>query len=113
MTQGANEIARNGVIMATAILGNHASAFVPAGVSISLAAVMVAASRALEARSAEPDTVKDIGRAHGANTDGSGWRGVYDILIQDGYHVSVVQEPLTAYPMMSRPPSASSTSMDR
>ena len=32
---------------------------------------------------------------HGANTDGSGWRGVYDILTGDGYHVSVVQQPLT------------------
>jgi pimeloyl-ACP methyl ester carboxylesterase len=32
---------------------------------------------------------------HGADTDGSGWRGVYDILKKDGYHVSVVQEPLT------------------
>ena len=26
---------------------------------------------------------------------GSGWRGVYDILTRDGYHVSVVQQPLT------------------
>jgi pimeloyl-ACP methyl ester carboxylesterase len=32
---------------------------------------------------------------HGAITDGSGWRGVYDILAKDGYHVSVVQQPLT------------------
>jgi pimeloyl-ACP methyl ester carboxylesterase len=32
---------------------------------------------------------------HGANTDGSGWRGVHDILTKDGYHVSVVQQPLT------------------
>ena len=32
---------------------------------------------------------------HGANTDGSGWRGVHDILVKDGYHVSVVQQPLT------------------
>jgi pimeloyl-ACP methyl ester carboxylesterase len=40
-------------------------------------------------------TVKNIVLVHGANTDGSGWRGVYDILTKDGYHVSVVQEPLT------------------
>lgn len=32
---------------------------------------------------------------HGANTDGSGWRGVHDILVKDGYRVSVVQQPLT------------------
>ena len=39
--------------------------------------------------------VKNIVLVHGANTDGSGWRGVYDILTNDGYHVSVVQQPLT------------------
>src|SRR6476661_8428265 len=30
---------------------------------------------------------------HGGFVDGSGWRGVYDILRKDGYHVSVVQNP--------------------
>lgn len=30
---------------------------------------------------------------HGGFVDGSGWRGVYDLLKQDGYHVSVVQNP--------------------
>ncbi|MFJ8823147.1 alpha/beta fold hydrolase [Streptomyces sp. NPDC102467] len=30
---------------------------------------------------------------HGAFVDGSGWRGVYDLLKRDGYHVSVVQNP--------------------
>jgi pimeloyl-ACP methyl ester carboxylesterase len=39
--------------------------------------------------------VKNIVLVHGAITDGSGWRGVYDILTKDGYHVSVVQQPLT------------------
>src|SRR5690242_1784401 len=39
--------------------------------------------------------VKNIVLVHGANTDGSGWRGVHDILVKDGYHVSVVQQPLT------------------
>jgi pimeloyl-ACP methyl ester carboxylesterase len=28
--------------------------------------------------------------------DGSGWKPVYDILTKDGYHVSLVQEPLTS-----------------
>jgi pimeloyl-ACP methyl ester carboxylesterase len=27
--------------------------------------------------------------------DGSGWRAVYDILTKDGFHVTIVQEPLT------------------
>ncbi|GAB1821782.1 alpha/beta fold hydrolase [Herbidospora sp. RD11066] len=30
---------------------------------------------------------------HGAFADGSGWRGVYDLLKQDGYQVSIVQNP--------------------
>jgi pimeloyl-ACP methyl ester carboxylesterase len=62
---------------------------------ITLAVVMLTTSPTLEARVAEIDTVKNIVLVHGANTDGSGWRGVYDILKKDGYHVSVVQEPLT------------------
>ena len=39
--------------------------------------------------------MKNIVLVHGTDTDGSGWRGVYDVLKTDGYHVSVVQEPLT------------------
>ena len=30
---------------------------------------------------------------HGGFVDGSGWQGVYDALSQDGYRVSVVQNP--------------------
>ena len=33
---------------------------------------------------------------HGAFVDGSGWKPVYDILVKDGYSVTVVQEPLTS-----------------
>jgi pimeloyl-ACP methyl ester carboxylesterase len=62
---------------------------------ISLAAMLVAASPAVAAGSAADDAVKNIVLVHGANTDGSGWRGVYDIVKKDGFHVSVVQEPLT------------------
>jgi pimeloyl-ACP methyl ester carboxylesterase len=32
---------------------------------------------------------------HGALIDGSAWRGVYDVLVRDGYLVSIVQQPLT------------------
>ncbi len=39
--------------------------------------------------------VKNIVLVHGAYADGSGWRGVADILSRDGYQVSVVQEPET------------------
>jgi pimeloyl-ACP methyl ester carboxylesterase len=43
---------------------------------------------------AEP--VKNIVLVHGAFADGSGWQRVADILVKDGYAVSVVQEPLTS-----------------
>jgi pimeloyl-ACP methyl ester carboxylesterase len=32
---------------------------------------------------------------HGALTDGSTWKGVYDVLTRDGFRVRVVQQPLT------------------
>src|SRR5213080_988447 len=41
--------------------------------------------------------VKNIVLVHGAWADGSGWRGVYDILVKDGYNVSIVQEPETSF----------------
>ncbi|MDX3915277.1 MULTISPECIES: alpha/beta hydrolase [Olivibacter] len=40
--------------------------------------------------------VKNIVLVHGAFADGSGWKGVYDILTKKGYHVSIVQNPLTS-----------------
>jgi pimeloyl-ACP methyl ester carboxylesterase len=41
--------------------------------------------------------VKNIVLVHGAFVDGSGWKPVYDILVSKGYHVSVVQQPLTSF----------------
>jgi pimeloyl-ACP methyl ester carboxylesterase len=41
--------------------------------------------------------VKDIVLVHGAWVNGSGWRPVYDILVKDGYHVSVAEHPLTSF----------------
>jgi pimeloyl-ACP methyl ester carboxylesterase len=46
---------------------------------------------------AQKKPVKDIVLVHGAWVDGSGWKPVYEILVKDGYHVSIVQEPLTSY----------------
>ena len=37
--------------------------------------------------------VKNIVLVHGGFVDGSGWRGVYDLLTKDGFAVSVVQNP--------------------
>ena len=41
--------------------------------------------------------VRNIVLVHGAWADGSGWKGVYDILVNDGYHVTIVQEPETSF----------------
>jgi pimeloyl-ACP methyl ester carboxylesterase len=41
--------------------------------------------------------VQNIVLVHGAWADGSGWKGVYDILVKDGYNVSIVQEPETSF----------------
>src|ERR1700719_4575508 len=51
-------------------------------------------SAAVAPARAEP--VKNVVLVHGAFADGSGWQRVADILVKDGYAVSVVQEPLTS-----------------
>src|SRR5256714_10441003 len=51
---------------------------------------------ALSAQS-EKGRVRNIVLVHGAWADGSGWKGVYDILVKDGYQVSIVQEPETSF----------------
>lgn len=40
--------------------------------------------------------VKNVVLVHGALADASGFRAVYDILKQQGYHVSLVSQPLTS-----------------
>jgi pimeloyl-ACP methyl ester carboxylesterase len=41
--------------------------------------------------------IKNIVLVHGAWADGSGWKGVYEILAKDGYNVTMVQEPETTF----------------
>src|SRR6201989_2391869 len=45
----------------------------------------------------EAPRVRNIVLVHGAWADGSGWKGVYDVLVKDGYEVSIVQEPETSF----------------
>jgi pimeloyl-ACP methyl ester carboxylesterase len=45
----------------------------------------------------EAHRIRNIVLVHGAWADGSGWKGVYDILVKDGYKVSIVQEPETSF----------------
>jgi len=47
------------------------------------------------AQAAPTTAAKDIVIVHGALVDGSGWRAVHDILAKDGFHVTIVEEPLT------------------
>src|SRR5258705_5063674 len=41
--------------------------------------------------------VRNIVLVHGAWADGSGWKSVYDILVKEGYNVSIVQKPETSF----------------
>src|SRR6266550_6337241 len=45
----------------------------------------------------EQNRVRNIVLVHGAWADGSCWKDVYDILVKDGYDVSIVQEPETSF----------------
>jgi pimeloyl-ACP methyl ester carboxylesterase len=45
----------------------------------------------------EAHHIRNIVLVHGAWVDGSGWKGVHDILVKEGYNVSIVQEPLTSF----------------
>jgi pimeloyl-ACP methyl ester carboxylesterase len=59
-----------------------------------LCAAAVSSTPNLQAQ--KPD-VKNIVLVHGAWADGSGWKGVNDILVRDGFNVSIVQEPETSF----------------
>jgi len=59
-------------------------------------ALMLALGGTMAAHAEPKPAAKDIVIVHGALVDGSGWRAVYDILSKDGFHVTIVQEPLTS-----------------
>ena len=60
----------------------------------SMIALMIAMGGAMAHAETKP-AAKDVVIVHGALVDASGWRAVYDILSKDGFHVTIVQEPLT------------------
>src|SRR6202047_5136072 len=67
------------------------------GISQSLCIVLLLLTcRAVSAQN-EEHRIRNIVLVHGAWADGSGWKGVYEILVKDGYNVSVVQEPETSF----------------
>jgi pimeloyl-ACP methyl ester carboxylesterase len=55
-----------------------------------------ALSFAAVAAQAAPAPVTNVVLVHGFFADGSGWRGVADILARDGFNVTVVQQPETS-----------------
>jgi len=61
-----------------------------AAAALTLATVGIA-----QAASAAP--IHNIVLVHGAFVNGAGWKPVYDILVKDGYHVSVAAHPLTSF----------------
>jgi pimeloyl-ACP methyl ester carboxylesterase len=63
---------------------------------LAAAASIVMAATGATTGAAQPTGVKNIVLVHGGFVDGSGWKGVYDILKKDGYNVSIVQNPTTS-----------------
>jgi pimeloyl-ACP methyl ester carboxylesterase len=61
---------------------------------LAVAAALSLASATIQAR-AEP--LKNIVLVHGAWVDASGWKPVYEILVKEGFHVTMVQEPETSF----------------
>jgi pimeloyl-ACP methyl ester carboxylesterase len=66
------------------------------GISQSLCIILLLTCGALSAQNKQP-RIRNVVLVHGAWADGSGWKGVYEILVKDGYSVSIVQEPETTF----------------
>src|SRR5579864_5759475 len=65
-------------------------------VSLFVGGCSVAGTQSTQARRLSSDAAKNIVIVHGAFADGSGWEGVYRILTNDGYNVTIVQNPLVS-----------------
>ena len=61
-----------------------------------MAALLLSATTSVQS-APSPAAGVSVVLVHGAELDGSSWRGVYDILAKDGYRVSAVQVPLTGF----------------
>lgn len=58
-----------------------------------LLAAGAVATQATSAQAAPAGPIKNVVLVHGAFVDGSGWQGVHDLLVKDGYKVTIVQNP--------------------
>jgi pimeloyl-ACP methyl ester carboxylesterase len=61
-----------------------------------IASTVALSVAAIGTQAAQAAPVKNVVLVHGFFADGSGWKGVADILARDGYNVSVVQQPETS-----------------
>lgn len=61
-----------------------------------LAASLLAAAAALPIPATAQERAENVVLVHGAIMDGSGWRAVHDLLVDEGMDVTVVQLPLTS-----------------
>src|ERR1700693_3159139 len=79
-------------------MGNSTKALrIIRGMSRSLCILLLLSSNGVLSAQNKEHRVRNIVLVHGAWADGSGWKGVYEILVKDGYNVSVVQEPETSF----------------
>src|ERR1017187_2042999 len=67
------------------------------GISYSIFTVLFLMTCCALSAQNEQHRVHNIVLVHGAWADGSGWKGVYDILVKDGYNITMVQEPETTF----------------
>src|SRR6201993_862952 len=67
------------------------------GISQSLCIVFLLFTCGALSAQNQAQRVRNIVLVHGAWADGSGWKGVYNILVKNGYNVSIVQEPETSF----------------
>src|ERR1700741_5248664 len=67
------------------------------GISQSLCIVFLLFTCGALSAQNQAQRVRNIVLVHGVWADGSGWKGVYNILVKNGYKVSIVQEPETSF----------------
>src|SRR5947209_11892607 len=79
--------------MSNSIIGMRVIQAIPRSLCIVL---LLLTNGALSAQN-EVRRLRNIVLVHGAWADGSGWKGVYDILVKDDYKVSIVQESETSF----------------
>jgi len=78
----------------------HQTALGVIGLTIFCGVALYSSAQVVTPKASAPDQehhIRNIVLVHGAWADGSGWKGVYDILVKDGYNVSIVQEPETTF----------------